>query len=278
MTTPTWGLLHKSQVDSETVEAAIARLIQAHDDDETAHLEVGQSLQSHKASEIIDHAALSIINDKVAKEEIRPDQISVKEQFFLFGVQSIDGWTKTLSGTGAVIQLDNYDRVSIETGSAVGNKTILSLVVEQKGVQEADPCVFEFKGEDVGGEGQADIAVGLGIDDPFSHTVVGVGFEYREADAKLYAFVNSRSGGVVTHYEEQITGSYFEQKRYRIQNFPDENIVRFYENGVEEWSYDYTGKDIFLAADSVISFGVKRYGTGDTAIFAFWQLYFVLDL
>ncbi|MEI7961345.1 MAG: right-handed parallel beta-helix repeat-containing protein [archaeon] len=60
-----WGLLPKSQVDSETIEEAIARLITAHNDDETAHLDVGQSLQSHASSEIIDHLADSVLNDKL---------------------------------------------------------------------------------------------------------------------------------------------------------------------------------------------------------------------
>lgn len=65
MTVISWGLLNKSGVDPEKVEDAISRLVEAHNDDETAHLETGQSLQSHKASEIIDHLAQSIVNDKL---------------------------------------------------------------------------------------------------------------------------------------------------------------------------------------------------------------------
>ena len=60
-----WGDLAKSQVDDETIEEAIARVVQEHDDDETSHLETGESLQSHKASEIIDHIAESVVNDKI---------------------------------------------------------------------------------------------------------------------------------------------------------------------------------------------------------------------
>lgn len=65
-----WGDLPKSQVDNSTVDDEIDALIQAHLDDPDAHLEVGQSLQSHKASEIIDHLASSIIEDKIATGEI----------------------------------------------------------------------------------------------------------------------------------------------------------------------------------------------------------------
>jgi len=65
MANPVWGLLLKSLVSNETIEQAIARLITAHNDDEEAHTGVGQSLQSHKGSEIIDHIAESVLNDKL---------------------------------------------------------------------------------------------------------------------------------------------------------------------------------------------------------------------
>jgi hypothetical protein len=71
-----WGSLHKSQVDDETIEEAIARLIAAHEADETSHLGAGESLQSHKASDIIDHAALSIIEDKIAEGAITTTKIT----------------------------------------------------------------------------------------------------------------------------------------------------------------------------------------------------------
>ncbi len=65
MATPVWGNLGKSQIDNETIEEAIARLIQAHEDDPDAHIETGESLQSHKAAAIIDHLAARIIADKI---------------------------------------------------------------------------------------------------------------------------------------------------------------------------------------------------------------------
>lgn len=60
-----WGNLPKSQISSEKVEAAIDRIIQDHEDDPNAHLETGESLESHKASAIIDHIVNSIITDKI---------------------------------------------------------------------------------------------------------------------------------------------------------------------------------------------------------------------
>ena len=65
-----WGLMPKSQTDDETIEEAIARLIGEHEADESAHLGEGESLQSHKASEIIDHAARSIVFDKMSASQL----------------------------------------------------------------------------------------------------------------------------------------------------------------------------------------------------------------
>ena len=69
-TTVTWGNLLKSQISAEKIEEAILRMIQDHEDDPNAHLETGESLYSHKASEIIDHIVASIIADKIKDNEV----------------------------------------------------------------------------------------------------------------------------------------------------------------------------------------------------------------
>jgi hypothetical protein len=65
MTIDTWGDKPKSQVDNSTVDEEIDLKIDEHLADPDAHLEIGESLQSHKASEIIDHLAESVLNDKL---------------------------------------------------------------------------------------------------------------------------------------------------------------------------------------------------------------------
>lgn len=102
MALPVWGNLTKSQIDDETIEEAIARLIQAHEDDPNAHIEVGESLQSHKAAAIIDHLISSIIADKIKKEEvivekIAWDRILIESQF-----ESLDGWSQGGVGTPTI--------------------------------------------------------------------------------------------------------------------------------------------------------------------------------
>jgi len=79
MATVTWGLLEKSLVDDETIEEAIGRLIGVHNDDEESHLLAGQSLQSHKASAIIDHAALSVVEDKLAEGCVTTNKITANQ-------------------------------------------------------------------------------------------------------------------------------------------------------------------------------------------------------
>ncbi len=66
----TWEHIPKNAEDPETIEQAIQRIIQEHNNDSESHLLEGQSLQSHKASEIIDHLAESIIADKLANDSV----------------------------------------------------------------------------------------------------------------------------------------------------------------------------------------------------------------
>lgn len=66
----TWGLLDKSQVDNQKIDDAITQAIADHESDPEAHLGEGDSLQSHKASEIIDHIAGSIVADKIGDKEL----------------------------------------------------------------------------------------------------------------------------------------------------------------------------------------------------------------
>lgn len=90
MAEPTWGLLSKSGVDAETVEQAIARLITAHEADETAHLGAGESLETHKASDVIDHVIGSVVADKLTMTELNEywDYSHLKADASIFGTIS----------------------------------------------------------------------------------------------------------------------------------------------------------------------------------------------
>lgn len=123
MATPNWGLLTKSVVDDETIEEAIQRIVQEHDDDETAHLDTGQALQSHKASEIIDHAAASIIDDKLALRTAKFDKLAFDRSSLFFNWASVDGWGSNVVGSGVV---DNgIGRLLLDTGATVASSAEL---------------------------------------------------------------------------------------------------------------------------------------------------------
>jgi hypothetical protein len=66
MSIEVWGLMPKSQIDNETVEEAILRLIAIHESDPTAHMGENEAIEAHRKSEIIDHLASSIYDDKFA--------------------------------------------------------------------------------------------------------------------------------------------------------------------------------------------------------------------
>jgi len=82
MSVVNWGMLTKNVDDNETIEQAIDRIVGEHNDNEDAHLGTGQSLQSHKASEIIDHLARSVYQDKFAY-----DRFLIKTNW-----ETIDAW------------------------------------------------------------------------------------------------------------------------------------------------------------------------------------------
>ena len=69
MADPVWGQLHKAQDDEETIEEAIVRLIAVHEADSGAHTGSGESLETHKTQEVVDHPADSIVPDKFSQKE-----------------------------------------------------------------------------------------------------------------------------------------------------------------------------------------------------------------
>ena len=116
MSIPTWGMLEKSQEDNETIEGAIDRLITAHLADDNAHLGEGESLQSHRASEIIDHLAESVITDKIAERNVTIDHLSDFGSMWRLSlpIETIDGWDIGISGTASIFA--NIGELGLQAG------------------------------------------------------------------------------------------------------------------------------------------------------------------
>ena len=81
----TWGDMPKNQIDPQLITEAISQAIAVHEADPESHLGSGESLQSHKASVIIDHVAGSVLADKITMSEV--------DVYTDFG--SLMGWVTT---------------------------------------------------------------------------------------------------------------------------------------------------------------------------------------
>jgi len=66
MSIEVWGQMPKSQIDPETIEQAIIRLVAVHEHDATAHMGENEAIEAHRKSEVIDHLASSVYDDKLA--------------------------------------------------------------------------------------------------------------------------------------------------------------------------------------------------------------------
>ena len=85
MSLPIWGLLQRALGDPQTIDEAIAAAVAAHEEDPTAHLGVGESLEQHKTDGIVDHPAGSVL----------PDKISFSDYQFDTTFESLGGFTIT---------------------------------------------------------------------------------------------------------------------------------------------------------------------------------------
>lgn len=83
MTTLAWEHLPKSSIDNETVEEAIVRIVTAHNQDNTSHMQEGGSIDIHRKESVLDHRAGSVLADKETMSEYK----------FATTFESLDIWT-----------------------------------------------------------------------------------------------------------------------------------------------------------------------------------------
>jgi hypothetical protein len=65
----TWGLMPKSQIDPETIEEAINRIVAEHNAEPTAHSGDNEAIAVHRQNEILDHKAGAVLADKNTMSE-----------------------------------------------------------------------------------------------------------------------------------------------------------------------------------------------------------------
>lgn len=112
----TWAGLEKSADDDETIEEAIDRLIAVHEASPTSHLGEGESLQSHKSEEVIDHPAGSVLADKQTSIET-----IVRSSF-----SSLDSWVGGGSYSNPSLGVAS---IGIESGGVENSKLVTDLLL-----------------------------------------------------------------------------------------------------------------------------------------------------
>lgn len=110
-----WGLLPKAQDNPQTINEAIAAAIADHEADPEAHLGEGESLEMHRANEMIDHPAGSVAVDKFAGA-----------RFITTCFESLDAWQQFISGTGTIES--QLGSANLRTGATSGGKAALWVV------------------------------------------------------------------------------------------------------------------------------------------------------
>lgn len=253
-----WGNLAKAQDDPEKIEEAIARIIEEHNDDPEAHLGEDQSLQSHKASEIIDHLAHSIISDKIKEKEVKLLLLDFDRQLFMPTFESLDGWEQIKVGSGSDVQIRGFS-CKLITGNSVGNNTAIYLETMIGSVTfDKNPFFQAYISSDADSSAQ-DVAVGVGDFDPWGPRDF-FGFRWDKAAGKSYAYV--LVNGV--EYKEEISAmSDGLVGLLRAELLDDGETIKFYRNGFLIKTFSDVG--LYIDSDTYFCFSNVCRSAGNNA-------------
>jgi hypothetical protein len=126
-----WQNLAKNQSDPEKVEQAVDRKIQNHNDDVNAHLGENQALTSHRAEDIIDHLASSIVMDKIRDFNVGRSKLVSDKPYIYTAFESLDFWS--MWGVGGAIT-GNFGTLTLFSGNVIGNHQYAALYNDILGV------------------------------------------------------------------------------------------------------------------------------------------------
>jgi len=263
MSISVWGLLEKSQTDPETIEEAIARLILEHNEDEESHLGAGQSLESHKASVIIDHIVDSVIADKIKNGEVTIPKMGFDRFFVMPELESADAWNKTNEGTGAAITCSSIGILRLAGGNAVGNKTIIYVrSVEEYVADDLNPSL-SVRLSDTSANAQ-DIGIAIGAADPFSVAAEMIGMKYIKADAKIYAFYIYYDVDHFVEVKYEIGSAQPYKNIWKIVVDDTAKTIKYYIDDVLKQTIDYTAHPPLIESVDLFSIGSQNASAGLT--------------
>lgn len=213
MADPVWGLLAKAQDDPQTIDEAIASAIAAHEASPEAHLGDGESLESHRANDVLDHPAGSGLADKWTMSEIE----------YSTNFENID-----LFSTEGVVSpvFPGFAMNPTMTGSAHWSSLILPMEERNIFVNLAKAFLFQFAFN-------ADHFYGNSTVINFGWTYGpqeknGVGLEITGSNVRFYV---TDDGGGSPAYLNWPSFTDIQTYVVRIQNVPDEGVIKVYING-----------------------------------------------
>lgn len=236
--TTVWGLLEKSQSDNQKIEEAIDAAIEAHEADENAHLGVGESLQSHKASEIIDHVQGSIVGDKFsASERTMITNFENLAMFSLTGDVTSGGW--------------GYTGIYVNKGETDLSK-IMPLSTPIPGYFDCgDSWLFDVKGYY---DGNDDVDWDI-LFSPYE--ALKAGFRWRSGVLKGFLYYDSAYHETAT-ISVSMTGILY----FRVFHDATTNTLYFFINGTQVATMDTTGIDDQGMADYELKLTALTGGEG----------------
>lgn len=247
-----WGELAKSQIDPEKIEGAISRMIQEHNNDEEAHVGPGQSLQSHKASEVIDHRVGSIVSDIIKDKEVIIPKIGWDRYLFQSSFESLAGFTLIQDGSGGSAVLGGGG-CRIAVGNSIGNQTKLLLVGLNMVIDMVKDPAFQCRLSYIDEANDDDVGVAVGPSDIFIAKPEGFGFVWKGNEKKMYCFCGDGNN----LYKNEIIGYNEEEEHILSAEVVGGGAeVLFYVDGDQVGSYEWGS--VATTFDYFFNFSIKR--------------------
>lgn len=234
--TITWGQLSKSQISAETIEEAIARLIDAHLADAGAHADAGESLDVHKEQSVVDHPIGSVVGDKFTNKEFT----------FTFPFESLDKFTESAAGVSSDI-----GGFKLDTGAIIDTERYLFASAQYSEIHyypDRD-TTFQILAALYANTNQIAYMVAGGIN--IHGEPPGIGFKI--VNGTLYAIEIVWGEEATEEYTAEIAGINVQQYHlYRVQVVASENKAYFYVDGVLKTTLIlHENADVGLCAFSV---------------------------
>lgn len=262
MADPSWGMLAKALDDPQTINEAINEAIAAHEADSEAHLGAGESLETHRASEVIDHLEESIVNDKYLDGSVTPEKTLATKYKIQPTFESLDGWATYLSGAGGSVT-SKVGTAKVMVGNAVGNLSELFMDISWGGaiVGSTDKDFILQMSIVLNEKAYCDAGWGWGN----NNMVDGgyrIGFRWSDSDSKLYAAIKEDGQAEI---KEEITGINPDLFHYyRIEWNNTTKTATFYVDDVEVSTITDAG--FVIDSDYAVACTVKNTSAGQTPV------------